>query len=87
MNYMFPLVKTIDEGIESWIDPSLKSFGNFVSEKIVYFTFIPDFIGRGVMKLLMPVERRLENSRFSRYSAHYFRVFTNRKDANEAAQR
>jgi SAM-dependent methyltransferase len=83
MNYLFPLVKTIDEGIECWIEPGKNRFGKFISEKIVYFTFIPDFIGRGFMKLLLPVERKLESSGLNKYSAHYFRVFTNRKNRIE----
>jgi ubiquinone/menaquinone biosynthesis C-methylase UbiE len=79
MNYLFPLYKTIDEGVEWWIDPRIDKFGNLISDKIIYFTFVPDFINYRLMKMLMPVEKRLENSRFSKYSAHYFRVFRNRK--------
>jgi ubiquinone/menaquinone biosynthesis C-methylase UbiE len=82
MNYLFPLYKTIDEGIEWWIDPRIDHFGKLVSDKIIYFTFVPDFISYRLMKLLMPIERKLENSRFSKYSAHYFRVFRNRKDVS-----
>lgn len=82
MNYLFPLYKTIDEGIEWWIDPGIDKFGNLVSDKIIYFTFVPDFINYRLMRMLIPIERRLENSRFSKYSAHYFRVFINRKDKN-----
>ena len=79
MNYFFPLVKTIDEGIELWIDPKLARAGNFLSDRIIYFTFLPEFIGKRMMKLLEPLERRLENSSFGKYSAHYFRVFENNK--------
>jgi SAM-dependent methyltransferase len=79
MNYFFPLVKTIDEGIELWIDPALSKAGSFVSNKIIYFTFIPEFAGRKMMKTFEPLERRLENSSLAKYSAHYFRVFENIK--------
>ena len=79
LNYFFPLVKTIEEGIENWIDPQMTSTGNFVSDKIIYFTFMPEFAGRFLMKLLEPIEKRLENSRYAIYSAHYLRVFENRK--------
>lgn len=79
LNYFFPLVKTIDEGIENWIDPQMTKIGSFVSDKIIYFTFMPEFAGRFIVKILEPIEKRLENSRYRIYSAHYFRVFENRK--------
>lgn len=79
MNYFFPLVKTIDEGIENWIEPGMREAGHFISDKIVYFTFLPEFVGEGALKIFEPVEKRLERSRFAKYSAHYFRVFENRK--------
>lgn len=80
MNYFFPLIKSIDEGIECWIDPNKNKFGNFVSNNIIYFTFAPDFISSGFLKLLMPLERKLENSSINKYSAHYFRIFENIKE-------
>ena len=79
MNYFFPLVKTIDEGIEYWIEPEMSRAGNFASSKIIYFTFLPEFTGKTALKLFKPLERRLEKSKFARYSAHYFRVFENNK--------
>jgi len=81
MNYIFPLVKNIDEGIECWVDPEKDNFGNFISDKIVYFTFIPDFASTLFMKILSPIETKLENSPLNKYSAHFFRVFENKKDA------
>jgi len=80
MNYIFPLIKTIDEGIETWISPDRNSFGKFISREIVYFTFMPDFIGSSFMKLLLPIEKKLELSRYKKYSAHYFRIFENIKN-------
>lgn len=80
MNYIFPLIKTIDEGIECWIMPDRNRFGNFISHTIVYFTFMPDFISSSLMKLLSPVEQKLELSRYKKYSAHYFRMFVNIKE-------
>jgi hypothetical protein len=53
--------------------------GNFVSDKIIYFTFLPEFAGRFAIKFLEPVERKLEKSRFDKYSAHYLRIFENYK--------
>lgn len=82
MNYLFPLYKTIDEGIEWWVDPGIDRFGMLISDKIIYFTFVPDFINYRLMKMLMPLEKKLESSRFSKYSAHYFRVFKNKKKQN-----
>lgn len=79
MNYFFPLVKTIDEGIENWIEPGMEKAGKLVSDKIIYFTFLPEFVGKGALKFFEPVEKKLESSRFAKYSAHYFRVFENRK--------
>lgn len=79
MNYVFPLIKTIDEGIECWITPEKIKFGNFISNKIVYFTFMPDFISNFFMRIFIPLEKRLENSPLKKYSAHYFRVFENIK--------
>lgn len=79
MNYFFPLVKTIDEGIENWIEPGMQEAGKFVSDKIIYFTFLPEFVGKGALKVFEPLEKKLERSRFAKYSAHYFRAFENRK--------
>ena len=79
MNYFFPLVKTIDEGIENWIDPQMTVIGNFISGKIIYFTFMPEFTGKTMIRLFAPIEKKLENSRLGKYSAHYLRVFENNK--------
>ncbi len=79
MNYFFPLVKTIDEGIENWIDPQMTGIGNFISSKIIYFTFMPEFAGKTMIRLFAPIEKKLENSRLGKYSAHYLRVFENNK--------
>jgi ubiquinone/menaquinone biosynthesis C-methylase UbiE len=79
MNYFFPLVKTIDEGIENWIEPTISRFGNLVSNKVIYFTFLPEFVSKKAMEILEPVEKRMEDSRLKKYSAHYFRVFENIK--------
>jgi SAM-dependent methyltransferase len=80
MEYLFPLLKTIDEGIECWVDPGKNKFGPFISNKIVYFTFLPDFMGVYIIKPFLTLERWLEHSRVGKYSAHYFRVFENIKE-------
>jgi SAM-dependent methyltransferase len=79
MNYFFPLVKTIDEGIENWIEPKIAAFGDLISNKIIYFTFLPEFVGKKTLTILEPIEKKMESSILKKYSAHYFRVFENLK--------
>jgi 2-polyprenyl-3-methyl-5-hydroxy-6-metoxy-1,4-benzoquinol methylase len=73
MDYVFPLIRAIDEGTENWISasdlPPVR--GACWQAEIDYFTFIPDFVPAAVMRLLEGLERRLERSRFSNWSAHY----------------
>ena len=39
-----------------------------------YFTFLPDFVPRPIVRLLTPIERWLEASALRAYSAHYMAV-------------
>jgi SAM-dependent methyltransferase len=73
MGYLFPLLKRIDEGNEEWLRPSrLPAIpGARWQSKIDYFTFLPDFIPRPLLRLLQGVEAWLETSRLRRFSAHY----------------
>ncbi|MEW6741351.1 MAG: flippase-like domain-containing protein [Planctomycetota bacterium] len=76
MGYVFPLINNIDLGTERWILPSrLPVVAGATVEKIDYFTFLPDFLPRSLFRCLLPLERRLECSRFRRFSAHYMAVF------------
>ena len=43
-------------------------------DDVRYFTFLPDFLPQGIVRLLMPIERLLEASRLGVYSAHYMAV-------------
>lgn len=73
MTYVFPLLKSIDDGTEVWLSPrQLKTElgGNWVPET-EYFTFFPDFIPSGLMNLLRPIETRMENSFLKTWSAHF----------------
>jgi SAM-dependent methyltransferase len=72
MGYVFPLIKRIDEGTELWLNPdALPQVDGLRLEQVSYFTFLPDFLPRALMQSLLPLDRRLEHSRFARYSAHF----------------
>jgi ubiquinone/menaquinone biosynthesis C-methylase UbiE len=75
MGYVFPSLNCIDEGVERWLLPH--RFAVYTDSPVVdvrYFTFLPDFLPKGIVRLLMPLERVLERSRFGVYSAHYMAV-------------
>jgi len=75
MGYIFPLLKSIDQGTESWIEPEQwNGMEGLTILKLEYFTFLPDFLPDFLMKPLLPVQRLLEKSRFRSYSAHYMIV-------------
>ena len=73
MSYVFPLLKSIDEGTELWIRPSRLPAvaGGAWSKEIEYFTFLPEFLPALLQRLFRPLERRLELSSWRKYSAHY----------------
>jgi len=73
MGYMFPLLRDIDDGTETWIKPSrLPSVrGARWDAQRTYLTFLPDFTPRLLLQRLAAVERRLEHSRFRTWSAHF----------------
>jgi ubiquinone/menaquinone biosynthesis C-methylase UbiE len=73
MGYVFPLLHRIDEGTELWIQPrDLPPVrGASWSPTIDYMTFLPEFASPIVVRLLGPLERRLEQSRARAWSAHY----------------
>lgn len=73
MGYVFPVIRDIDEGTESWIQPnSLPAVpGAEWNPDVHYFTFLPDFIPPSLMRHFEGLERRLERSRLRHMSAHY----------------
>lgn len=75
MTYAFPILKSIDEGTERWIDPrSWTSVEGMTLTGTRYFTFLPDFIPRALMRPATVIERWLEKGPTARYSAHYLAV-------------
>ena len=75
MGYVFPSLNCIDEGLERWLLPDkLATYTDAPIVDIAYFTFFPDFMPESIVARLAPLERWLERSRLSRYSAHYMAV-------------
>ncbi len=75
MGYLFPILKSIDEGTEWWIDPrSLESLEDLQPESVRYFTFLPDFTPRALMGVALQIERMLERGPTRPYSAHYMAI-------------
>lgn len=73
MSYIFPLVNTIDEGVEIWLDFKGQQFANlgFKVIQIEFFTFLPDFLPKTIFNLLEPMERKLEQIKeIKKFSAH-----------------
>jgi SAM-dependent methyltransferase len=82
MGYLFPALNCIDEGVERWLLPHrLGEFTDLPQRGIEYFTFLPDFVPLPIVRRLAPLERRLEASRFGKYSAHYVAVFEKPREA------
>lgn len=81
VSYVFPLLKSIDEGTELWIRPTrLPTIpGGVWQSAISYFNFFPEFLPEAVLQAIKPLERWLEASPLRRYSAHYMAVL--RRDA------
>jgi SAM-dependent methyltransferase len=73
MAYVFPLIRSIDEGTEKWIDPHRlpNVTGGSWQTQVDYFTFIPDFAPAIVHNMLQPIEHYLERSIMRTWSAHY----------------
>jgi SAM-dependent methyltransferase len=84
MGYVFPILRSIDEGIEHWIEPERWSNApGLALDNVHYFTFLPDFLPRSLMRLALPLERRLERGPLRHFSVHY--MATLRKNANGLA--
>lgn len=74
MSYIFPLINSIDEGVEIWLEPykDKEMYRKFNIINIEYFTFFPDFLPEILINILSPVEKKLEESPIlKKYSAHY----------------
>ena len=75
MGYIFPLLRSIDEGTEWWIEPQRwEKIEGMKLHIIKYFTFMPDFIPHFFMKPCAAFERILESGRLRFYSVHYMAV-------------
>ncbi len=79
MGYIFPLVRRIDEGTELWLNPdALPVADGLAVNGVKFFTFLPDFLPRVLLRWMVPMEARLEASRWSRYSAHFMATYQKR---------
>lgn len=75
MGYLFPILRSIDEGTEYWITPETwLTFHSLRFVDLQYFTFIPDFLPQSITTRLLSIEKRLEGSRFRPFSVHYMAV-------------
>ncbi|MBK8248084.1 MAG: flippase-like domain-containing protein [Gemmatimonadetes bacterium] len=75
MGYLFPILKSIDEGTEWWIDPRTWEHVEGIRLRDVrYFTFLPDFTPRFLMRPAVAFERLLERGPTRTWSAHYMAV-------------
>jgi 2-polyprenyl-3-methyl-5-hydroxy-6-metoxy-1,4-benzoquinol methylase len=73
MGYVFPFIRRIDDGTEEWTLPSCLPdvAAQQWRDRIVFFTFLPEFVPRWLFKLFAGLELALERSRFRHYSAHF----------------
>lgn len=75
MGYIFPIISSIDEGTEWWIEPQRwENIEGMKFNVVTYFTFIPDFIPHFLMGPCLSFEKILESSRLRFYSVHYMAV-------------
>lgn len=75
MGYLFPILKSIDEGTEWWIDPRFwASRDELRVENVRYFTFLPDFTPQVLMRPALRLEGLLERGPTRQFSAHYLAV-------------
>lgn len=77
LGYVFPILKGIEEGVETYLDP--RRIGNVPGLELRamrFFSFMPDFVPARLLAALQPLERRLERSRLSRYGAHFLAIYT-----------
>jgi 2-polyprenyl-3-methyl-5-hydroxy-6-metoxy-1,4-benzoquinol methylase len=73
MSYFFPLMCEIDEGTERWVKAGALPVvpGAAWEDQLDYFTFLPDFTPRQLLRALRGLEEWLEHSPLRSWSAHY----------------
>jgi ubiquinone/menaquinone biosynthesis C-methylase UbiE len=88
LSYVFPLLRSIDEGTERWLSPRRLPEAEAAEwdPEIDYFTFLPDFLPGALIGALAPLERLLESSRFKYMSAHFQACLVKTKAAPERIQ-
>jgi 2-polyprenyl-3-methyl-5-hydroxy-6-metoxy-1,4-benzoquinol methylase len=87
MAYVFPLLKQIDVGTETWLDPRHPPrAAGLELQAIELYTFLPDFTPRRLYRRLDRLERLLERSRWSHYSAHFTAVYRRPSEAAEPVE-
>ena len=75
MGYVFPILRSIDEGVEHWIEPGAwRGVAGFELRSTRYFTFLPDFTPGWLLPVATGIESRLEATPLRRWSAHYLVV-------------
>jgi ubiquinone/menaquinone biosynthesis C-methylase UbiE len=75
MGYIFPLLASIDQGIERWITTDIwENIDGMELVDVTYFTFIPDFIPNFLMRFFLSLERWLEATPLRSFSVHYMAV-------------
>ena len=75
MGYLFPILKSVDDGTEHWIDPrTWETCDKLQLVTVRYFTFLPDFTPKFLTTPALAFERMLERRPTRSYSAHYMAV-------------
>jgi len=80
LNYIFPRLRSIDEGHEHWISPHLwkKNYRKNL-KNLEYYTFIPDFTPKTFLPIFRLIEKVLLKTPIKSWSAHYMVVLKNSK--------
>jgi len=80
MGYVFPILKTVDEGTEWWIPPTRWRLDERLELlETQYFTFLPDFVPSFLLGPLGRLERWLERSPLAPLAVHYMVVLRPRE--------
>lgn len=88
MGYIFPMLKSIDEGTEWWIEPQRwEAIEGAQLAALRYFTFLPDFVPERLLRPLLALERWLEASPLRGYAVHYVAVLQKRPSSAPMAAR
>lgn len=70
VDYIFPKIRNIDDGTEIWLREDVVNDSPFSVKSADYFTFIPDFTPKFLMKAAVSLDRFLSQSFLSKYGAH-----------------